>query len=205
MPVKSLYHSLIFSSFLLLNACYQPPFNDFNRDMRPVGPSSISPITARAAIIQKLRRESIQFVKYGDQYTLIIPTDKYYEFNSPHLNEICYPGLADIIELIKTYSYDKIYVAAFTDNVGSELHKDRLSNARAETMLTFLWAYNIPAEKLMAEGYGDEHPIGSNQFIHSSAYNRRIEIQWTQGIKAVHKINPIRTPRKKVADIMMTK
>lgn len=204
MPVKRFYPSLIPLLFLLLNGCYQPPFNDFNRDTRPIGPSSISSITLRAALIQKLRRESIQFVKYGDQHTLIIPTDKYYEFNSPHLNDICYPGLNDVVELIKTYHYDKIYVAAFTDNVGSEIHKDKLSNARAETMLTFLWGFDISAEKLKAAGYGDGHPIGNNQFIHSSAYNRRIEIQWTNTIKPARKLHPIRARKKPIAD-MMTK
>ena len=53
-----------------------------------------------------------------------------------------------------------------------------LSQARAETMLTFLWANDIHAQRLRAEGYADQHDVGDNHLIHGSAYNRRIEIQW---------------------------
>ncbi len=176
---------------MLLTGCFSPPFNNF-RDPLQTDPSAISPFTLRARLIEKLRREDVQFVRYGDQYTLIVPTDRYFVFNSPHLNDICYPGLNDIAGLIKTYHYDKIYVAAFTDDIGSDHHKDKLSLARAETMLTFLWAKRIPAEHLVAEGYGDEHDIGDNHFIHSSAYNRRIEIQWTETPKKSKKVMPRR-------------
>jgi outer membrane protein OmpA-like peptidoglycan-associated protein len=204
MPLKTSFKQLICVGLLplVLVGCFKPPFNDFKRDMRPFGPSAISPITMRAALIKKLNREGIQFVKYGDQNTLVIPTDKFYVFNSPHLDDICYPGLNDSVELIKTYHYGKIYVAAFTDDVGTEKHKDKLSTARAETMLTFLWANNIAAEKLLAEGYGDKHAIGDNHYIHSSAYNRRIEIQWSA--EAPRQISA-KKAAKKIPASMMTK
>lgn len=185
--LNTLFRISILSLFIA--GCFNPPFNDF-RDTIQTDPSAISPFTLRARLIQKLRREDIQFVRYGNQYTLIVPTDHYFVFNSSNLNDICYPGLNDIATLLKTYHYDKIYVAAFTDNVGTDRHKDKLSNARAETMLTFLWAKRIPAEHLIAEGYGDEHDIGDNRFIHSSAYNRRIEIQWTETEKEQPQVAP---------------
>jgi outer membrane protein OmpA-like peptidoglycan-associated protein len=53
-----------------------------------------------------------------------------------------------------------------------------LTQARAEEVVGFLWAYGIPAEILNAEGYGDEHSIADNHLIHGSSFNRRIEIQW---------------------------
>lgn len=202
MLVKSMKKIAISLLSLLLIGCFKPPFNDFKRDLRPLGPSSISAFTARATLIKKLNREGIQFVKYGDQNTLVIPTDQFFVFNSPHLNDICYPGLNDIVALIKTYHYDNIYVAVFTDDVGSEKHKDKLTTARAESMLTFLWANKIPAEKLLAEGYGDEHAIGDNHYIHSSAYNRRVEIQWTETTR--HKLAATNISRKMPAS-MMTK
>ena len=184
---------------IFLAGCFNPPFNDF-RDEIQADPSAISPFTLRARLIEKIRREDIQFVRYGDQYTLLVPTDHYFVFNSPQLNDICYRGLNDIAALIKTYHYEKIYVAAFTDDVGSSHHKDKLSNARAETMLTFLWAKRIPAQYLIAEGYGDEHDIGDNHLIHSSAYNRRIEIQWTETKKS-----PAKIASKKRSPAQMTK
>lgn len=164
---------------LMLTSCYRPPFNNFKPDPRPIGPSSISPQLREKAIVQQLRRQAIEFIQYGDQRTLLIPTDRYFVFDTPHLNDICYAGLNNIVQLIKGRAYCTIYVAGFSDNVGTRYHKDKLSQARAEAMLTFLWANNIPAESLKAEGYGEQHAIGDNRFIHASAYNRRLEIQWT--------------------------
>lgn len=132
----------------------------------------------KQATIRDLQRNDIQFVQYGDTMVLVIPTDHYYQFNSPKLNDICFAGLNNIIKLLKLYDCSTVYVAAFTDNVGTREHKKRLSQARAETMLTFLWANNIRAKRLKAEGYGDKFDIGDNHLIHGSAYNRRIEIQW---------------------------
>lgn len=134
--------------------------------------------TSKKSIIQELRDEKIEFIQYGDTMTLIVPVDKYYRFESPRLNEVCYPGLINIIRLLKFYPISPVYVAGFTDNVGTARHKKRLSQAQAETMLTFLWANNVPAKLLKAEGYGDKNDVGDNNLIHGSAFNRRIEIQW---------------------------
>jgi outer membrane protein OmpA-like peptidoglycan-associated protein len=138
----------------------------------------------RYALIKEMQDEQdMQLIEYGDTMTLIVPTDRYYVFNTPRLNDICYPGLNNIIRLLRYYPNTPIYVAGFTDDVGDRHHKRMLSQARAETMLTFLWAYDIPAQRLHAEGYADLHDVGDNHFIHTSAYNRRIEIQWIKGLR----------------------
>jgi outer membrane protein OmpA-like peptidoglycan-associated protein len=139
---------------------------------------------SKPGILKQLSKQDIQFVEYGDTMTLIVPTDKYFLFNSPRINELCYPGLNNIVRLLKLYPLSPIYVAGFTDNVGSEHHKNLLSQAQAETMLTFLWAHDIRAMRLKAEGYGEKNPISDNALIHGSAQNRRIEIQWFTGLVA---------------------
>lgn len=139
---------------------------------------------SKRKIIKDLSRQDIQYVEYGDTMTLIIPTDKYFMFHSPRINELCFPGLNTVVRLLKLYPYSPIYVAGFTDNVGSRRHKRLLSQAQAETILTFLWANNIQAYRLKAEGYGDKNTIADNNLIHGSAQNRRIEIQWFKGLVA---------------------
>jgi len=133
---------------------------------------------SKKSIIKELQKCDIEYLQYGDTNTLIVPTDKYFMFNSPRLNQLLYPGLMNIIRLLKSYPASPVYVAGFTDNVGSRQHKKLLSQAQAETMLSFLWANGINAQRLKAEGYGDKNDISDNQIIHGSAQNRRIEIQW---------------------------
>ena len=144
----------------------------------------------KQATIQDLQKNDIQFVQYGDTMILVVPTDHYYEFNSPKLNEICFEGLNNIVKLLKLYKCSVVNVAGFTDNVGSKHHKKLLSQARAESMLTFLWANNIQARRLSAEGYADKFSIGDNKWVHGSAYNRRIEIQWENKAPVPQRIEP---------------
>lgn len=173
----------------LLSSCFHPPFNDF---IGPSGRKSTAGATggpagilkgSKPSLIRQLQKQNIQYVEYGDTMTLIVPTDKYYMFNSPRLNEICYPGLNNIVRLLRLYPQSPIYVAGFTDNVGSARHKKLLSQSQAETMLTFLWANNISARRLKAEGYADKNAISDNRIMHGSAQNRRIEIQWFTGVR----------------------
>jgi outer membrane protein OmpA-like peptidoglycan-associated protein len=134
---------------------------------------------SRPNIIRELQKKGdIQYVQYGDTMSLIVPTDRYFLFNSPRFNELCYDGLNNIVRLLKYSPNSIIYVAGFTDNIGSKYHKNTLSQAQAETMLTFLWANGIKAQRLHAEGYGDKNDVSDNHFIHGSAQNRRLEIQW---------------------------
>ena len=194
---------------LTLSGCFHPPFNNFHKEppslKRTMTGAGVGAITGtllgntligaaigagagsvvgvyranKHGIVSELQKQDIQFIEYGDTMTLIVPTDHYFQFDSPRLNELCFAGLNNIIKLIEMYPCRRIYVAGFTDNVGSRHHKRMLSQAQAEAMVTFLWAHNIPAQHLKAEGYGDKNTIGDNQLIHGSAYNRRIEIQWT--------------------------
>ena len=166
----------------MLVGCFNPPFNDFKPDQRPIYKirKRIPTITqtSERAIIDELHKQAIEVIEYGDMVTVIIPTDRYYIFNTPHLNDVCYAGLNNVAELINLQACSTVYVAAFTDNVGSVSHQIKLSNAQAQTMLTFLWAKGFSAEKLSAKGYAKLHAVGDNAIIHGSAYNRRIERQW---------------------------
>lgn len=136
-------------------------------------------------LLKEIQQEDIQIIQYGNTMTLLVPTDRYYLFNSPRLNDICFKGLNNIVRLLRYYPNTPIYVAGFTDDVGTRHHKKMLSQAQAETMLTFLWAHDIPAQRFRAEGYADQHDIGDNKLIHGSAYNRRIEIQWLTNAESV--------------------
>jgi outer membrane protein OmpA-like peptidoglycan-associated protein len=129
-------------------------------------------------IISELQKRDIQYVEYGDTHVLILPTDKYFEFNSHRFSDQCYTGLMNIVRLLRFYPCSVFYVAGFTDEIGARAEKNKLSQSRADAVLTFLWAHDVRAQKLRAEGYGDKYDVGDNHLVHGSAYNRRIEIQW---------------------------
>jgi outer membrane protein OmpA-like peptidoglycan-associated protein len=92
----------------------------------------------------------------------------------------------------------RVTVASFSDDVGKRVIREKLTKARAKTMVTFLWAHGIPAEHLTSESFGAHFAVGNNAIIHGSAYNRRIEIQWWTG-----KNPPPPTPKPDRMDMKM--
>ncbi len=129
-------------------------------------------------LLEKIRASDIQVVNEGHRVTLIVPTDKYYIFNRPELDDLRLHNLIRVVELIKCFPYTAIYVAGFTDNVGKRSDQKLLSQERAQAMVAYLWAHGIPEAVLEAEGYGDKFDIANNKLIHGSALNRRVEIQF---------------------------
>lgn len=134
---------------------------------------------SKEKILKALAKTSIQVVNEGHRITVIVPTDKYYVFDTTKLNELRMKQLEMVADLVRCFPKSKIHIAGFTDDVGDKEHKRVLSQHRAQAMLAFLWSRGIRhSDHLDAEGYEDKYNIGNNRLIHGSAYNRRIEIQW---------------------------
>lgn len=225
MPPKTYAKRMAYISLfsLALSGCLRPPYNDFEAPT-PMGRTAVGAgigavtgsIVGNTAVgmaigsaagsaaaayhsnvlIRDLRKADIEFMQYGDTMMLIIPTDHYFIFNTPKLNDLCFKGLNDIIRLLKYYPCSTIYVAGFTDNVGPRRNKKRMSQAQAEAMLTFLWANDIRSARLNAEGYGDTNDVADNHLIRGSALNRRIEIQWVVTPPASVAVSPAHTGMK---------
>jgi outer membrane protein OmpA-like peptidoglycan-associated protein len=68
-------------------------------------------------------------------------------------------------------------IGGHTDSVGSDALNDRLSQARAESVRTFLTQAGIAASHLTsATGYGRHQPVADNATADGRATNRRVEI-----------------------------
>jgi len=137
------------------------------------------PMHEQAYLERMLSLNNIKVIQYQEIITLMIPIDQYFVFDSERISDVCYDGLKYIIDYIMLFPCTNIYVAAFSDNVGEPMRINHLSQARAESMLTFLWANGIPSAKLVAQGLGPRYPIADHQTVRGAAMNRHIEIQWT--------------------------
>ena len=76
----------------------------------------------------------------------------------------------------------KVEVSGHTDSKGSDRYNLRLSQVRAEAVRRYLIEHGVPAEKLVARGYGESRPVAANQNADGSdnpsgrATNRRVEL-----------------------------
>lgn len=71
-----------------------------------------------------------------------------------------------------------IEIGGHTDSLGAESANQALSEARAQSVLDFLVGRGIPAEKMVAVGYGETQPIATNDTQVGRAQNRRITFTW---------------------------
>ncbi len=71
----------------------------------------------------------------------------------------------------------RLEIAGYTDSQGREEMNQRLSQSRAEAVLSALLSRRILTENMVAMGYGENEPIASNETEEGREANRRIEFR----------------------------
>lgn len=70
-------------------------------------------------------------------------------------------------------------IAGYTDSIGSKKYNLRLSVKRANAVKEFLIKEcGLSPARLLAKGYGEDHPIASNKTKQGRRMNRRVEISF---------------------------
>lgn len=87
--------------------------------------------------------------------------------------------LKNIAEILKAYPKVTMKIGGYTDNTGDPQANLRLSQQRADAVMAGLVQLGVDADRLKAEGYGQEHPIADNSTPEGRAKNRRIDIRVT--------------------------
>ena len=86
-----------------------------------------------------------------------------------------YAILDKIVDLLKGFPKEEFTIGGHTDSVGSESSNQKLSNDRANAVVTYL--RSKLSNKFVATGYGESSPIASNNTRAGRAQNRRVEIK----------------------------
>jgi outer membrane protein OmpA-like peptidoglycan-associated protein len=84
----------------------------------------------------------------------------------------------------------KVRIEGHTDSVGSDSHNMKLSQDRANSVMTYVIQQGVDPTRLEAVGYGPSRPIASNATAKGRAANRRTEFNITEQ----EGVNPGSTP-----------
>jgi outer membrane protein OmpA-like peptidoglycan-associated protein len=86
--------------------------------------------------------------------------------------------LDKVIEAIGLHAERDVIVEGHTDAAGSADSNLELSRARARSVREYLVASGrVPAARVSSEGYGETHPVASNDTDEGRARNRRIDVR----------------------------
>ncbi|RYZ89511.1 MAG: OmpA family protein, partial [Proteobacteria bacterium] len=78
------------------------------------------------------------------------------------------------------YPAVNVKLGGYTDNTGNADKNLKLSGDRAQSVKKELAGLGIADSRLEAEGYGQEHPVASNDTEEGRSQNRRISIRVTK-------------------------
>ena len=84
--------------------------------------------------------------------------------------------LNNVVAILKAYPNVHVKIGGYTDNTGNASANLKLSDDRAKNVMNALVAGGIDQSRLEAKGYGEEHPVASNDTEEGRAQNRRISL-----------------------------
>lgn len=85
--------------------------------------------------------------------------------------------LTKVMRALREFPGKKITIAGHTDSQGNDAYNRTLSENRAAAVRAYLEAnMGLSPDQLQSIGYGESHPIASNETVEGRRLNRRIEI-----------------------------
>jgi OmpA-OmpF porin, OOP family len=88
--------------------------------------------------------------------------------------------LNNVAQIMKAYPGTHLKIGGYADSSGDAAHNMSLSQARADSVVSALTSRGIAANRLTAQGYGDQYPRGDNGTENGRAMNRHAAMLVTQ-------------------------
>jgi outer membrane protein OmpA-like peptidoglycan-associated protein len=101
----------------------------------------------------------------------------FFDVNKFELKPASQAELDKLLQLLQENPTLTLEISGHTDNVGKPADNLSLSNNRAKAVVGYLSSRNIPAERLIAKGYGETKPVADNKTEEGRAMNRRTEMR----------------------------
>ncbi len=105
----------------------------------------------------------------------VVVRNIFFEFNEAYLTPESIFALDDISGMLKKNPRVKLEIQGHTDNVGAREYNQKLSERRADAVMTYLIKSGVSPARLRSVGFGLEKPVASNATAEGRAQNRRTE------------------------------
>jgi len=117
----------------------------------------------------------------GDLGKRTMPTsvDLRFDTGSAELRPESQEQLNNFAADLRAYPDVRVNVGGYTDNVGSAERNRQLSQERANSVMAELVSKGISADRLTAEGFGEQNFIADNSTATGRAQNRRVTVSVT--------------------------
>jgi len=100
----------------------------------------------------------------------------YFDYDKTTLKSESFVELKKVVDFLKRNTTVEIEISGHTDDKGSDVYNENLSQGRSQAVVDYLISQGIESARLRAHGYGESKPIDSNSTEDGRANNRRVEI-----------------------------
>lgn len=132
--------------------------------------------TQEAKLRQQLRSTGVSVVREGNNINLVMPGNVTFATNSADINAGFYQVLNSVSLVLKEYDKTMVVVAGHTDNTGSDVYNQQLSEKRARSVADYLMSQGILSARFDIIGFGEQQPAADNSTPSGRESNRRVEI-----------------------------
>lgn len=118
-------------------------------------------------------------VAYSNEITSEVSSKSYqiqFETGSASIKPESYRLLDEILQSSVVAEGLKVGVYGHTDNVGGAQSNQALSEARANSVKSYLLSKGLSSQRIEAKGFGPSNPIADNATAAGRAQNRRVQI-----------------------------
>ncbi len=129
-----------------------------------------------AKLREQLRGTGVSIHRDGDNINLIMPGNITFPSGSADLNTSFHPVLDSVAIVLEEYNRTLVVISGHTDNTGSDITNQLLSNNRAASVADYLMSKGLLTERIEKIGFGPAKPIASNDTAEGREQNRRVEI-----------------------------
>jgi outer membrane protein OmpA-like peptidoglycan-associated protein/Tol biopolymer transport system component len=107
----------------------------------------------------------------------LVLKDINFESNSSKLSDVSFTELDRVIKLLSENPTLRVEIAAHTDDIGSDVYNQVLSQKRAQSVVDFLKQNKISEGRFVALGYGEKAAKVPNISEENRLVNRRVELK----------------------------
>jgi outer membrane protein OmpA-like peptidoglycan-associated protein len=112
----------------------------------------------------------------GDRLLVGMTSSTAFDIDRADIKPGFYSTLDKISAIVNKYGKTRLDIAGHTDDTGSDMHNQRLSERRAASVESYLLAGQVIPERLSSRGFGESQPIASNATEYGRTLNRRVDI-----------------------------
>jgi outer membrane protein OmpA-like peptidoglycan-associated protein len=113
----------------------------------------------------------------GDKLVVQFKSEILFDVNKANLKPAAEKDLGEFAKVLTQYPETNLVIEGHTDNTGKKARNIKLSQERAQSVVTYLSGQGVAANRLTAVGYADEKPVADNSTVDGKQKNRRVEIQ----------------------------